>query len=77
MTDSKKLRKLIKENGTTITVLAQKLGLSRQGLTLKIDNVNDFTAPEIVSLCETLRVTSLKERDSIFFAKKVDENETD
>ena len=72
MTDSNALRQLITEKGYKYKFVAEKLGLSPNGLALKIDNINDFKAREIAILCEVLGITSLKEKDRIFFAKKDD-----
>ena len=72
MTDTKALRKKIKEKGVKLKFLAEKAGLTYQGLMNKIDNKTDFTTSEILAICEVLNITSLKERESIFFAKDVD-----
>lgn len=72
MTDSAELRRKIKEKGLKFKFVAEQLGLSAYGLALKINNVNDFRTGEIVKLCNLLGITSLKERDRIFFAKKCD-----
>ena len=76
MTNTEALKAKIAENGIKITFIATKLGITRQCLSRKITNKSEFTTSEIVALCETLGITSLKERDAIFFAKKVAENET-
>lgn len=72
MTDSAALRQLIAEKGLKIKFIAEKLNLSPYGLTLKIDNTNEFKTSEISTLCELLGVTSLREKERIFFAQKVD-----
>ena len=72
MTDSAALREKIKEKGLKYTYLAEKLGLSQYGLALKIDNKNEFRISEVAMLCEILGITSLKEKERIFFAQKVE-----
>lgn len=72
MTDSAALREKIKEKGLKLKYVAEQLGLSAYGLALKIDNELDFRTTEVAKLCELLDITSLKERDRIFFAKKCD-----
>lgn len=72
MTDTKALREKISERGLKLKFVAEKVGLSYQGLQNKIENKSDFTTTEISTLCELLNITSLKEKESIFFATKVD-----
>lgn len=72
MTNTKLLREKIEESGLKLKHVAEKTGLTYQGLWNKIENKNEFTTSEIVALCEVLNITSLKERESIFFAKAVD-----
>ena len=42
MTDSKELRRLIEEKGFKLKYVAERLGLSSYGLSLKIDNKQEF-----------------------------------
>lgn len=72
MTDTKALREKIAERGLKLKFVAEKVGLSYQGLQNKIENKSDFTATEMSALCELLNITSLKEKEAIFFATKVD-----
>lgn len=71
MTDSMALRKLIDDKGLRYNYIAKQLGLSSYGLALKIDNKNEFKASEIKIFCSLLGITSLKKRDELFFADKV------
>lgn len=68
MTNSKQLMRLIDERGLKLKFVAEYLGLSRYGLSLKINNKNEFKTGEVSALCELLNVTSLKEKEKIFFA---------
>jgi len=72
MTDTKLLKEKIRASGYKLNFLAEKMGLSRQGLYLKINNTNEFTTGEVETLCELLGIDSLEERSAIFFAKAVD-----
>lgn len=72
MTNSKALRDLIKSQGRTLKYVAEYLGLTTYGLTLKINNKNEFKTSEVDALCELLGIKSLKLKDAIFFAKKDD-----
>ena len=72
MTDTDAINLIIEESGYKKSWLAKQLGLSSYGLSLKINNRNQFTAEEIQKLCCLLKITSLKEKDKIFFAKQVD-----
>lgn len=60
------LKNAIKEKDTTITKLANKIGLTREGLTKKINGTHEFKASEIVSISKELKLTT-KEREEIFF----------
>lgn len=76
MTDTELLRRRIKDSGLKIGYIAEKMGLSRFGLTKKINNESQFFAGEIDKMCEILNITSIKERMRIFFVKEVDKTST-
>lgn len=71
MTDSTLLNEEIVDSGITITAIARKLGITREGLYKKINNETEFKASEILSMQRILNLTN-KKRDSIFFANKVE-----
>ncbi len=71
MTDSTLLNEEIVDSGITITAIARKLGITREGLYKKINNETEFKASEILSMQKILNLTN-KKRDSIFFANKVE-----
>ena len=66
MANSKLLREVIRKKGTTITALAPKISLTREGLTKKIDGTHEFKASEIIAITKELKL-SFKERENIFF----------
>lgn len=69
MTDTEQLKHIISKSGFKLEYLAEKCGISRQSLSNKISNRNLFTAKEIDILCDELKIWSLVEKESIFFAK--------
>ena len=69
MTDTKLLEKKIDESGKKKGYLAEKLGLSRSGFRNCITNKALFNSTQINILCKELGITSLKDKESIFFAK--------
>lgn len=72
MTDTNRLKEKIAERGLKLGFIAEKLGLTSYGFTKKMNNDTEFKASEIKTLCELLSITSLKERESIFFADTVE-----
>lgn len=68
MTNSEELIKLIEDRGFKLKFVAEKLGLSPYGLSLKINNKNEFKTSEVSALCELLDITSLREKERFFFA---------
>ena len=72
MTDTQELETLIKKSGLKKVYIAKQLDISPYGLALKIKNVNEFTTGEVDALCRLLNIKSLKEKERIFFAKRVD-----
>lgn len=71
MTDTKGLEQLIKDSGLKKSYIAKTIGLSRQALANKIQNKSPFTSTEISRLCKLLDITSLKDKERIFFAADV------
>lgn len=67
MVNTKYLELLIGASGKKKGYLAKKCGISRQYLKAKCDNKADFKTSEVLILCEELGITSLKEREKIFF----------
>lgn len=76
MTDTQELLKIIDESGIKKGFLASKLGITTYGFQRKVENKSEFKAGEIKILCNLLNITSLKEREKIFFAKDVDKMPT-
>lgn len=72
MTDSKKLRELIEKRGLKLKYVAEHLGLSSYGFSLKIDNKQEFKTSEVAALCDLLGIESLEQKEAIFFSFKDD-----
>lgn len=72
MTNSKKLRDLIERRGLKLKYVAERLGLSSYGLSLKIDNKQEFKTSEVAALCDLLGIESLEQKEAIFFSFKDD-----
>lgn len=66
MTDTLRLKELIAEQGIKLSWVAEYLGLSRNGLFLKMTNESEFKASEIAKLKQLLRLTDV-ETGQIFF----------
>lgn len=71
MTDVELLKQKIEESGYKIYFIAEKLGLTPQGLYLKLNNTNQFKASEIQKLCRILDITDPNEMKAIFFVEEV------
>ena len=65
MTDTTALKRTIAEMGIPISFIADKLGITREGLYNKLNGETEFKASEIVKLSGLLKLTK-KERDQIF-----------
>lgn len=76
MTDTERLLKAIEQSGLRKGFIASKLGITTYGFQKKVENKSQFKAEEIKILCELLNITSLKEKERIFFAENVDKTPT-
>lgn len=76
MTDTERLKEVIQKSGLKMQYLAKRLNLSYFGFSNKVNNVTEFKASEIDTLCELLQIKALSEKERIFFAKRVECNST-
>lgn len=67
MTNTKLLREKIDQSGYKLRFVAEKVGVTYQGLLNKINNRSEFRANEIQILYDLLGLSE-EERVSIFFA---------
>lgn len=58
MTDTKKLKAKMVENGILLDTLAKKVGISRASLSYKINNKRQFSAEEIRDISSELQLKS-------------------
>ena len=71
MTNTELLEDKITKSGLKKTYLADKVGLSLAGFRNCCINKAEFKASQIQILCDELKITSLMEKQSIFFAEGV------
>ena len=69
MTNKDLLKKIIEDRGLKIGFISKFVGISRQLMWKKINNMTPFNQYEIEKMCEVLKITSLKQKEAIFFAK--------
>ena len=77
MIDLTMLNEVIKESGKTQKHIAKVMGLTREGLRLKLIGRSDFKTEEVNSICRELGINNAAMRNRIFFAKKVDKISTE
>lgn len=70
MTNTDLLKDAIAKSGLKMGFIASFVGVSRQVLWKKINNISPFNQYEIDKMCEVLNITSLKRKEAIFFARK-------
>ena len=73
MIDTELLKKTIEKSGISFKFIAEKIGISREGLYKKTRGDTEFKASEILALQKFLRLTD-KETDMIFFAENSEYN---
>jgi hypothetical protein len=69
VTNTRLLESKIAASGKKKSYLAERCGLSRAGFRNCCINKALFNSTQICILCEELHITSLKEKEAIFFAK--------
>lgn len=67
MTNGKLLKEIAKAKQVTLQELAEALGLTRQGLSKKIENRSEFRVSEVSKLSEILGLSE-QQNQEIFFA---------
>lgn len=68
MTNTELLEQAIKKSGLKKGFIAEKLGLSRTGLSNCINNRAEFRVGHVNALCELLNIDE-NQRSTIFFAR--------
>ena len=69
MTNTDMLTEKIKTSGLKMGFISKELNISRQQLWKKLNNLVSFNQYEIEKLCTLLKISSLREKEAIFFAK--------
>lgn len=69
MLNSELFRETVENHGMKYKFIAKELGISAQSLNSKMSNKREFTANEIGTLCELLRIKDYEQIKMIFFAK--------
>ena len=65
------LKEVIQDRGVKVSVLADKIGISRQSLHMKLNGERSFDQGEIMAIKTTLRLSD-EEFMEIFFSDSVD-----
>jgi len=68
MTDVALLKEKVQNSGLKASFIAEKLKISRAGWYRKLNGKSQFTAEQIQIMCNVLHITSLREKEDIFFA---------
>ena len=69
MTNTELLKEKIANSGFKLLYIAEYVGISRQALWSRINNLTPFNQYEIEKMCAVLNITSLREKEAIFFAR--------
>lgn len=67
MTDIETLKGKIDESGLRTRFIYERLGISKAAWYNKLNGKSQFNVTEIQILCELLGITSLREKEHIFF----------
>ena len=70
------LREVIKDSGVKVTALADKIGISRQSLTMKLNGERSFDQGEIMAIKTNLHLTD-EQFMQLFFNDDVDKLPTE
>lgn len=68
MTNTVLLEQYIEKSGYKKSFIADQLGITAYGFSLKINNKSEFKASEMTILCELLKINA-RDKEAIFFAK--------
>jgi hypothetical protein len=71
MTNYELLEDRIRRSGKKKEYLAKKCGMSRQSFRNCCQNISEFRTGQVQILCEELGITTLEDRQAIFFAQDV------
>ena len=66
MTDTEALEEMMIRSNASISFVSEKIGITNKAFSMKMHNISEFLASEIVSVKQILNLSNL-ERDRIFF----------
>ena len=69
MTNTALLKSLLKKSGFKLEHIANRMGITRQTLSRKVNNSAPFNQYEIASLCKLLGLEKWEEIETIFFCQ--------
>lgn len=72
MTNTALLKEIIKSKGLKYKYIANKMGITYMSLNKKINNITEFTVPEVDRICEILGISNADEIREIFFKRQGD-----
>lgn len=70
MVKTQELEEIIKSSGLKKKYIANQLGVTVYGLSLKINNIHEFKLSEFVKICDILNITDPQKRSEIFLQQK-------
>ena len=68
VTNTALLKEKVDSSGLRTAFIVESLGISRAGWYRKLSGKSPFTAEQIQIMCDILHITSLREKEEIFFA---------
>ncbi len=68
MTNTALLEQYIEKSGYKKSFIAEQLGITAYGFSLKVNNNSEFKASEMSILCKLLKINA-RDKEAIFFAK--------
>lgn len=71
MTNSALFCKKVVDSGVKFSFIAEKIGMTRQGLSKKLKDNSDFKAYQMLIIADILHLSD-EDRDAIFYAQNVD-----
>ena len=71
MTDTEALEEMMIRSNASVSFISEKIGITNKAFSMKMQNISEFLASEIVCVKQILNLSNL-ERDRIFFMLKVE-----
>lgn len=70
MVNTKLLKEKLEKSGLRTGFICKALKISRKTFYNRVNGVYPFRTPEVEKLCELLHITSLREKNDIFFSNQ-------